>query len=113
VKTIFIIVLLIAGAMLALLGVFLESLLRLAYDHNALSQEWQSVSVSVLLVLQWPGLLVEKLGITGATYFTHSHSLGEDFWYSLVNYFIVNSAGWSILLLTLAWAASKLKARLA
>jgi hypothetical protein len=99
-----------AGAMLAFLGIFLESLLRLAYAHNALSQEWQSLSISVLLLLQWPGLVLKKLGVVLATDFTHSHILGGYFWSSLVNYFIVNSAGWSILILVLALVASKSKA---
>lgn len=96
-----------AGVLVALTGLFLESLLRLAYEHNALSEYSMDFAASFLMTLGWPGLVLDHVGFSGATDFTHSHVQGSAFWESVASYIVVNSLGWWVSLYLL-WIGAAL-----
>ena len=89
---------LLKGVGIAVLGVFLESLLRLSYEHSALKGWLHDLSIWVLLTVRWPGLILDELFQLQMTDFTHPHCLGEDFWWLLLGYIVINGIGWSMLL---------------
>jgi hypothetical protein len=102
------------GLGITLFGVFLEALLRLAYEHNALGPGPQSIAISALLVIDWPGQFLNSLGVFyGATYFSHSHVQGSDFWFVLLQYVAINSAGWILLLALIVFLLQKVFRRTA
>ncbi len=100
------------GIAVSLVGVFLESFLRLAYEHNALGQFPMDLATSLLLTLGWPGLFVDWLGFSGATDFTHSHIKGSAFWLSVVSYVAINSLGWWASLCLLGVGAGLIRKKL-
>ncbi len=100
-----------SGLTVAILGVFLESLLRLAFEHNALDEPFYSCSVWLLIGLQWPGLVLDRVGLIGATDFTHSHIMGNDFWLAVIDYVAINAGGWAIVFFCLGLFLSKIVSR--
>ena len=99
------------GVAVPCLGVCLYSFLRLAYQQNALSDQWIKLSSSILKIPEWPCLLVEGFGITLATIFYDPHFVGSLFWHSLFEYLFINSIGWTLLAYGVIRAVSYLSLR--
>lgn len=101
------------GVLAPLLGIFLHSFLGLAYQRDALTPEWITVTSWIFLTLQWPRLLLELFHIRLATSFYDSHFVGSFFWQTLGEYFFVNFIGWALLVYLVLHVAFWLSARLA
>lgn len=85
------------GFFVAALGIFLGSFFKLAYEHNALGKDKTGLVSSVLMIVEWPNSILMSFGITRTDFF-HPHIRGIGFWHSVLEYYIVNYIGWTILI---------------
>jgi len=88
-----------AGLFVALMAAFLVTLVEMAHAHQAISVALRPLVSWVLIVLEWPVLLLDRPVLHFRHMFYDSHVQGVYFWYSLSVYIFVNGAGWTFLFL--------------
>lgn len=90
-----------AGFAIALLAIFLCTLADMAHAHRAIPCGFDPLVSWILIILEWPVLLLDRPLLHSGYMFYHSHVQGSDFWKSLWLYFFTNGSGWSVLFVIL------------
>lgn len=101
---------LVLGMAIAFSSALAIPLFKLAYEQNALSQEFYLICDRLQLFLEWPALLLYAVfGYTGYIFF-HPHAAGTAFWHSFVGYIMINGIGWSLAMFLALSVAAKIGA---
>lgn len=97
----------VAGLVISTMTVGLGAFIKLAYEHNALGRIDSRYTSLTIMFLEWPNTLLIRFGFIDADFY-HPHIGGSAFWWSVGEYILINTAGWSLVALIVCNIVSRI-----